>query len=252
MTATGTERPTPSRLRLAQEQGPAWGGRWFRALWLVLGLAMLSWLVPLWLMSVASFMATAALRVGHGDGAEVLVAAPELAAMALHLVWPLWLVGLLPWLRPLVQLRRRFGGQRRSNDWATGIGFGGRRVRPLLGRALPLLEAAVLLVVLVGSPWQAARQVSLLLHGGTARSVALLADLLSRGVWRLVLVLLGWACLDYAWQRWRRSRALRMTRAEVARDRREQQGDPRQAGERRRRQRQMVWTRGAGCAKSHR
>jgi flagellar biosynthesis protein FlhB len=219
---------------------------------LVLGLATVTWLVPLWLMTVVTTMAGAARGTGRTDMAEALAGGIELALVALHLCWPFWLVGLFSWLRPLSQLRRQFGPVRQLADRATDAGLRGWGGRLLVDGLLPLLEAAILLVILVGSPLKAARQVSLVLHGDTAQSLASLADLLSRGVWRLALVLLGWACIDYFWQRWRRLRALRMTRAEVAREQREQRGDPRQAGERRRRQREMVWTRGAGCAKSHR
>jgi flagellar biosynthesis protein FlhB len=52
--------------------------------------------------------------------------------------------------------------------------------------------------------------------------------------WRLVSAGAGLGLLDLLWQRWRHRRGLRMTRAEVERERRQHDGDPRHRTERQR------------------
>jgi type III secretion protein U len=159
---------------------------------------------------------------GAGDARDIL---PSLAALALPIVLA---AAVGAFVAGLAQTRALFAWGalgRRGDDgeplgatsWAAAAALvlvlvgGGRALVASLGRADGALAAATATLAALGSL--------------TARAVVVIA-----------LAGLG----DFAWRRARLRAALSMTRAEVERERREDEGDPRLRAEQRRRQRALA------------
>jgi flagellar biosynthesis protein FlhB len=166
---------------------------------------------------------------GSLDGAAAMaLALPALARVALPIALGAWLaalaLGALP-TRGLLTL----GAFRRS-----GEARGDEHALQPVAWALAAALLALALVELRSTARGLAHAEGL---AGAARVVlAALAALVPRA-----LLLVGAAALgDWAWRRVRHERALLMTRAELERERREEQGDPRLRAERRRRHRAIA------------
>jgi flagellar biosynthesis protein FlhB len=105
--------------------------------------------------------------------------------------------------------------------------------------ALPLvgwgLAAALVLLAVAGAR---ATLRGLAFAGSAADAASVVTAALRAFVVRALLVSAGAALADWAWRRLRWERALSMSRADVERERREEEGDPRLRAERRRRQRE--------------
>jgi flagellar biosynthetic protein FlhB len=107
----------------------------------------------------------------------------------------------------------------------------------LLEAGKGVLEAAILLGLAASTVLPLARPLSAL-AGAPATRVLVAAGVVAAALgWRLVAAALAFGAVDLLWQRHRHGQALRMTRAEVERERRQHEGDPRLRAERQRRHR---------------
>jgi len=232
-----TERPTPRRLAEARRRGEVAVSRELTgAVSLVAGLAALAACGPWWLGALAGEVRgglLAAIEAERPPGGALrsaawavlrLSAVPALAALAGALATSALQTGGIVSLAPLAPRLERvdpFRGLARL--------FSPSRLASL---GLGLVQAALLLAAaLLG--W---RRTSATL-GQLPRSEdpgPALAALLWPLAWRLagVLLLLGGA--DWLLVRWRHQRGLRMSRDELRREAKEEDGDPRHRAERRR------------------
>lgn len=115
-----------------------------------------------------------------------------------------------------------------------GLLSGERLARAALG----LLKAAAALALALGWLRQAAPALAALPRA--AAPAAALPALIGPLALRLALTLLAFGAADLLLARWRHARRLRMTRAEVRREQREDAGDPRHVEARRRRHRALL------------
>ena len=242
MSDARTEQPTPRRLREARRRGEIALGRELpAAAALASGLAVLFALGP-WCVAQlgralqASLMAagTAPAPAFAASGAALLLAhvaapfllVPALAAGCVASLQSGLLVSLAP-LQPRAERLDPFKGLRRLASPAA-------LVRVVLG----LAKAAVAVGLFVG--WLA----------GHGRTLGGLPRLGAVALWRstqlgplcvrLALAALAFGALDLALARRRHRRALMMTRDEVRREAREDEGDPQLRAERRRLQRAVL------------
>ena len=160
------------------------------------------------------------------------LALAELAATVARVALP---VALLAWLGAAAVGLAQSGGLFTLGAFQRSGGADERGERP--SRAIPwaLVVALVLLGLMVARTIGAA----LARADGIPAATAIVQDALSRLVPRALLLLAAAGLADWAWRRLRLERALRMTRAERERERREEEGDPRLAAERRRRHRAL-------------
>jgi type III secretion protein U len=237
MSGGRTERPTPRRLAEARRSGEVPVSRELTgAVSLLAGLAALAACGPWWFAGLAGELRGGLLAALAPDGAPggVLVAAavtvlrlsalPALAALAAAAVAGTLQTGGLLSLAPLAPRFDRLDpvrGFTRLFSSARLVGLG-------LGLLKALLVAAVAL-----RGWRATASTLAQLPRTESLGVAL-AALLWPLAWRLggVLLLLGGA--DLLLVRRRHRRRLRMSREEVRREAREDDGDPRHKAERRR------------------
>ncbi len=101
-------------------------------------------------------------------------------------------------------------------------------------------KIAVVLAVTGGCLWAERERILTLTRLETA---GIAASLVQMTLWtgiKVSAVLLAFAILDYAWQRWRHEQELRMTTQEVREEAKSLQGDPQVAAQRRELQRRMV------------
>jgi flagellar biosynthetic protein FlhB len=118
------------------------------------------------------------------------------------------------------------------------------RLRPSLRRLLdgPTIvevgkaaaRAAIVFGLAALTVWPLLRPLGALAGASAGRVLAAAGVLAAALGWRLVAAGLVFGALDLVWQRHRHRLSLRMTRDEVARERRHQEGDPRQRAERQR------------------
>jgi type III secretion protein U len=236
MSGGRTERPTPKRLAEARRRGEVAVSRELTgAAGLVAGLALVAASTPWWFSGLAGVVRgglAAALRADQPPASALQAAGlavlrfsapPLLAALAVALLIGLLQTGGLLSAAPLAPRLERL-------DPVRGLGrvFSGARLATL---GLGLLKAALVLALAVASWRAAAASLSQL-----PRSVAperAVAALLGPLAARLAVLLLGFGLLDLLLVRWRHLRRLRMSREEVRREHREQEGDPARRAERR-------------------
>jgi flagellar biosynthesis protein FlhB len=238
-----TERPTPKRLAEARRRGEVAVSRELTgAAGLVAGLALVAASTPWWFSGLAGEVRSglaAALRVDQPPGAALQAAGlavlrfsapPLLAALAVALLIGLLQTGGLLSAAPLAPRLERL-------DPVRGLGrvFSGARLATL---GLGLLKAALVLALAVSS-WHAAAATLSQLPRSAAPERAV-AALLGPLAVRLAALLLGFGLLDLLLVRWRHLRRLRMSREEVRREHREQEGDPAPRAERRRAHRALA------------
>ena len=237
-----TEEPTPRRLRRAREDGQAPRSRLLSAALVLAGgsgaaaLALpgaadelRAWTAVVLVREVAPPLALEqTLRLLVRASAPVLGGA-ALGALAAGLAAAGWSPSLAP-LRPRLE---------RLDPWAGLRRLLSIRVLGELGRGA--LAAVLLLCVVASGAW--ALLPAVLRLGWMASPGAALAALrpAGAGLWcqaLLVAAVLGG--LDLLWARRRHRRSLRMTREEVRREHREQEGDPRHRAHRRAAHRQLL------------
>ncbi len=237
MSGERTERPSPKRLAQARRQGEVAVSRELSgAVSLLAGLAALAACGPWWFSALAAEVrgglqaAVAAERVPGGALASAALAVvrlsafPALAALAAALAAGALQSGGLCTLRPLAPKLERidpFRGLARLCSAARLAALG-----------LGLLKAALVIAAALHG-WRATAATLAQLPRATATGAAL-AALLWPLAWRLagLLLLLGGA--DWLLVRRRHLRQLRMSRDELRREAREDDGDPAHRAERRR------------------
>jgi flagellar biosynthesis protein FlhB len=243
-----TEQPTPRRLREARKRGEVARSRELSgAAALAGGLAAIAGLGPVTASLLAGHLRRSLAAAIAGD-AEPLAAVREslwaLAAVTLPICGAALVAGgiaaamqvggfhfstpavalRLERLNPVKGLRRMF-----SPDQAAGVAMGLAKV---LGAGLLAWRCLS----------DEAPGLSQLPHLAPQRAAAASCALLSRLAVRLAAMLAGFGLLDLLRARRRHRRALRMTRDEVRRDLKEQEGDPRYKAERLRLRRALATT----------
>jgi len=245
MSSERTEEPTPRRLRRAREQGQVPRSRTFSGALVLLGgsagamvgLADLGGELERWTPSllIGSGVASGRALAEAGRllvGASLAVALPAMAGGALAGLlaagWSPSTAALAPRLErlsPAAGLRRMFSPR--------ALGEMGRSVLlAALLLPLPLAEALGALpdILRLPSAESPATAFRLLRPAGTA-------------VWtRALVVLLLLGVVELLWARRRHRRSLRMTREEVRREHRDEEGDPRHRAHRRAAHRQLLQT----------
>jgi flagellar biosynthetic protein FlhB len=240
--ASRTEEPTPRRLAEARRQGQVaispelTGAVAFAGVVVVVTAAGAAACGQL----VAYLRGGLTLAVRAGDPSVALGAAARqaiaLLALPLGVAWVLTLAGGLVQTGALVAPR--------------AVRFDARRALPSARR---LVEAGTLatvakgaagVLVLLGVAW--VTLAPLLrpmagLAGGSPGGVLVAVGALGRRVaWPMALALVGLGGVDLLWRRARHHRSLRMSRAEVDRERKQHEGDPHRKVERRRLHREVV------------
>lgn len=236
MSGARTERPTPKRLAEARRRGEvAVSHELTGAVALLAGLAVLAACAPWWfaalagevrnglLIAIGAERPPAAALTAAALAVLRLSAPPALAAAAAAVAAGLLQTGGLFTLAPLSPRWERL-------DPIRGLGriFSGARLASL---GLGLVKAA-LAVAMVLSGWRATAATLAQLPRSEAPGRAY-APLLWPLAWRLALLLVLFGALDLLLVRWRHQRQLRMSRDEVRREAREEEGDPRHRSERR-------------------
>ena len=236
MSGARTERPTPKRLVEARRRGEvAVSHELTGAVALLAGLAVLAACAPWWfaalagevrnglLIAIGAERPPAAALTAAALAVLRLSAPPALAAAAAAVAAGLLQTGGLFTLASLSPRWERL-------DPIRGLGrlFSGARLASL---GLGLVKAA-LAVAMVLSGWRATAATLAQLPRSEAPGRAY-APLLWPLAWRLALLLVLFGALDLLLVRWRHQRQLRMSRDEVRREAREEEGDPRHRSERR-------------------
>lgn len=237
MSSERTERPTPRRQAELRRRGEVAVSRELTgALSLLAGLGALAACGPWWLTALAGEIRgglRAALTADRAPAGALLPAAfsvlrlsalPALAALGAALAAGALQTGGLWTLAPLAPKPERldpFRGLARLFSWARLAALG-----------LGLLKAALVMAVVLHG-WRTTASTLAQLPRAESPGGAL-AGLLWPLAWRLggVLLLLGGA--DLLLVRWRHRRQVRMSRDEIRREAREEEGDPRHKAERRR------------------
>jgi flagellar biosynthesis protein FlhB len=238
-----TERPTPKRLAEARRRGEVAVSRELTgAAGLVAGLALVAASTPWWFSALAGELRgglAAALRPDQPTGAALHLAAlavlrlsapPLLATLAAALVVGLLQTGGLLSTASLAPRLDRL-------DPVRGLGrvLSGARLATL---GLGLLKAALVMALVAASWRSAAASLAQLPRSVAPERVA--AAMLWPLAGRLGALLLGFGALDLLMVRLRHQRRLRMSRDEVRRELREQEGDPAHRAERRRAHRALA------------
>ncbi|GEJ55578.1 EscU/YscU/HrcU family type III secretion system export apparatus switch protein [Anaeromyxobacter diazotrophicus] len=236
-----TEQPTPRRLREARRRGEVASSRELTgAAALAAGLAALAVTGPGAARALAALLRRALLEAigpapSPAPAAALLRATAALAAAALP---PCAAAGAGALLAGLVQTRGLFAPEAlrfrpERLDVARGLArlaSGGR----LAALGLAAAKAAAALALAAGLVRAALPQALAAARLAPAQLLRLLPALALRVALPVLGLLVALGLLDLALARWRLHRSLRMTRAEVQRERREDEGDPRLVAERRR------------------
>jgi flagellar biosynthesis protein FlhB len=243
-TAAGerTEDPTPRRLEQARHRGQVASSRDLTsAVGCVAAFAVLAIAAPSAVARLSAYFAHASAAAGR---AADVVAALGLAfgQTAALLAWPLGatagaalLVGALQAGGVLTLDPVRIDPRRVLPSWR-------RVVNPT---ALVEVSKGLAKVVIVGAlAWLTLRQLLRPLTALPGARVAAVLAVLGRTAQtlggRLALAAVALGLADHAWRRYQHRRSLRMTRAEVRREHRETEGDPRHKAERQRLHRELA------------
>jgi len=243
--AARTEEPTPRRLREARRRGEVPRSRDLTAavsLWFVL--AAMALLVAPVVGPLAQALGRTLSRAGSADATTVAaematwmrigarLALPVLlAAVAAGLGCGIVQVGGLFTMEPLRPKLERL--------------HPGRGVRRLFGRGwFEALKSLLKFVAVAAAALLAGRgawgELSHAARGDAGSVARVLVASLARLAVAAGALLLALGALDLLYQRWRHRRDLRMTREEVRREQREEEGDPQQRAERRRLHRELL------------
>jgi flagellar biosynthesis protein FlhB len=241
-----TEAPTPRRLREARRRGQVARSRDLTAalsLWLVLG-AFAFLVVPLVPVVLAAVRRTLS-DAGDADAGRTANALHEWAVLGLRLSLPLLLAALAAALAGgILQVGGLFSLEAvRPKLERLSPAAGVRRLLGFRGW-LEASKAFAKFVLLAGAAGLAARSslagiLAASRVGATALTAALAAALLQLVLAGAGLLLLLGA-VDLFYQRWRLRRDLRMTREEVRREQREEEGDPTLKAQRQRLHRELL------------
>lgn len=229
-----TEAPTPRRLSEARQHGQiAKSADLNAALGLLGGLICLRWFGPNLVSAMMEFLRENLAErdpqsVGHIDVIPVMMtilltvlasAGPIVAALLLvAIIANLMQVGWLFTWHPLVPKLNKLNP-------VNGVGrlFSSRSVVQL---AINLLKLALI----AGVTWSAMRgrgaQILAALDVAGGGLLVLIATIIFDVGIRMALAMLFIALLDYAWQKWRYVRDLRMTKQDVKEEMRRMEGDP--------------------------
>lgn len=239
MSGSRTEEPTPRRLRDARRRGEiARSADLGAAAALAGGLAAIAVLGPGLVQGLARELRAALALAAAGD-VDPRAAAARAAALALGLALPLGGAALVSaalagaWQAGFALAPAALRPRAARLDPAAGL----RRILApaALARAgLGLVKAAVLLAVAAAWWRGAAPALAGLARAPGAASLQHLGPLLAPLAGRLAAALAAIGLADLALERARHRRALRMTRDEVRREQREDEGDPGPRAERRR------------------
>jgi type III secretion protein U len=244
VSASRTEEPTPRRLREARRRGEvARSAELSGAAALIAGLAGVAFAGPGLCADLARLVRAGLARAAAGSADPVAVLRDATAAVLRLALVPAAAAlvagalcaalqagfGLAPEaLRPRLERIDPFKGLRRLVDPSQ------------LARAgLGVVKAAVLAAVLAA--WLRERAAPLAqLPRADAAALLRAAPALLGLLWRLAAAFLAFGVVDWALARRRHLRSLRMTRDEVRREHREDEGDPGHRAERRRRHRALL------------
>ncbi|MEE2906721.1 MAG: EscU/YscU/HrcU family type III secretion system export apparatus switch protein [Planctomycetota bacterium] len=247
-----TEEATPRRLREAREEGNVARSQDLTSA-IALGLATLAaWGMTHYIFGEGQSMIRRLLDLSSMDQA----AAPATAWQALaHVGWST-MRGLLPflllvlagtWLAQIVQVGFLFSAKsiRFRPDRLDPINGIKRILGPsgLIRVSLDSLKVIIVLSMAVLTVMQYSERLLGLPGLPTMAGVQFIGMMMLDLALRTVAVLLLLGTLDYAWQRWRRRRDLRMTRQQVRDDMKEAEGDPNHRKRRLRLQQQLAMQR---------
>lgn len=237
-----TEEPTPRRLRQARERGQVPRSRLFSGSLVLAGgsagaalglgdaaVDLRAWTATLLERGVpleaALHRAWTLLVRGGGPALAGAMVGAVVAGLA-SAGWAPSAVALLPRLERLDPL----AGLRRFFTWRT-----------MAELFRNLAAASLLLTVLVTGAWSLLPSALRLPALGEAGAGLLLLRPAALGVWtRALLLAAALGALDLLLARWRHRRSLRMSRDEIRREYREQEGDPRHRAHRRAAHRQLL------------
>lgn len=243
--AARTEEPTPRRLREARRRGDVPRSRDLTAavsVWFVLA-AMVLGVAP----TIGRLLQAVAGTVGRVGSADETLLSTETAAwgrLGVEILWPVLAaavgaalacgivqVGGLFTMEPLRPRLERV--------------HPARGVRRLFGRGWFEALKSLLKFVAVAAAALLAGRAGWVEVSSAARADAWtlggsLAGMLARLAVAAGVLLLALGAVDLLHQRWRHRRDLRMTREEVRREQREEEGDPQQRAERRRLHRELL------------
>lgn len=240
--ASKTEKPTPRRRREAKREGQvARSPEVPVALALIVALVVLQAFMPAGLATYRDQAAMLLANAGSGELPVALLRSSTLT-MATAVVVP-FLVGAV--LAALIGGVAQVGFMTAPKAAKPDL----KRLNPKRGlqrfkpskMAWEIMRASVKLGLLAALLWQPLQ--AMLSRLGERRSLGDgLAETVSHAiniVWRAAALAVVIAAADFAWNRWRHEKDLRMSRHEVKRERKDEEGDPLVKAQRRRRATEM-------------
>ncbi|NMC69617.1 MAG: EscU/YscU/HrcU family type III secretion system export apparatus switch protein [Myxococcales bacterium] len=243
--AARTEEPTPRRLREARRRGEVPRSRDLTAavsLWFVLAAVALL-VVPV-AGTVVEALGRTLSRAGSADPSAAATEAAIWVQIGARLALPVLLAAVAAALGcGIVQV----GGLFTVEPLRPRLEriHPGRGVRRLFGRGwFEALKSLLKFVAVATAAWLAGRGAWDELPAAARGDAGSVAQVLAAALARLAVaagaLLLALGAVDLLYQRWRHRRDLRMTREEVRREQREEEGDPQQRAERRRLHRELL------------
>ena len=229
MSGGRTEPPTPRRLREARRRGEVAASRDLSgAAALLAGLAALAATCPAAARHLTRLVRASVEAAPRAEAAPLAAILDALAAMAAGALPPCGIAFLAAAAAGAIQAGPLFAARAFAFRWERLDPVRGLRrlVSPsqLLQMALRLLQVALALLLAARRLGGAAQALSQLPRLDPAAAAA--ARPLWGLAWELAALLVAFGLLDLAIQRRRHRRALMMTREEVRRDQREEEGDP--------------------------
>lgn len=240
-----TERATPRRRQKAREQGQLVRSRELPAAFSLLGIALLfHWLQGTWLKpwrdllrhlldasSRADFNNILPLLEWTAAGAARWVVPPLLLAWGVSVVLLIAQGGVVIAPEALQPKFERFDP---VNNLSRIFSIGG--LSPMLKSMFPAAALIYLAYAIVTREWMTLAHSSLL---GLGAALDWMYAILFEFAWKGGLILLTWAGVDYALQKWNYERSLRMSRQEVRDEFKDIEGNPQTRSRIRRRRREM-------------
>ncbi len=231
MSGNRTEQPTPRRLREAQRRGEVARSRDFTgAVALLAGLAALAAALPGVTSRLVRFVRAAVATAPRGEAPPLGALLDALGAVAAASLPACAAAFLGAAAAGALQAGALLSPEAASFRWDRLDPVRGLRrlVSPaqLVHLGLRLAEVAVALALAARRLAAAAQTLSRLPRLGPVAAAAAAAPALRALAWELTAVLLAFGLLDLGLQRRLHRRALMMTREEVRRDLREEEGDP--------------------------
>ncbi len=239
MSGSRTEQPTPRRLREARRRGEVALSRDLSgAVALLAGLAALAAAGPALAVRLTRFLRAAVEAAPRGEAPPLGVLVEALGAVAAASLPACAAAFLATAAAGVLQVGARVAPEALAFRWDRLDPVRGLRrlVSPaqLLQIGLRLAEVALALLLAARRLSGAARALSQLPRLEPAAAAAVAAPLLRALTWEIGALLLAFGLADLGIQRRRHRRALMMTREEVRRDQREEEGHPHLRAERER------------------